>query len=968
MDNSLDWLTSGGSPIEAKGNQPLLLAGSASVWIVTQGAANLFCVHLKAGQPVGPRHFLLKAAEGDALFGLDTPTGDGLGFLAVGESSTLLVQCPRAKLHQAFGDPGKTGQVDKMLTDWISGLSAGPGRADPLPGKYRELQPAKDAQFEKDTGLRSTQRLLWVKSGQGKLLFRGHQDWPALPPEQWFPLATDAWLLAEEDCTIGVAETAEALKGDSQWVPVDAFNQFILECLGVALQEAGKDQRRRFVREKQEDQAKLSRAIASFVAILKPKGADDSLSKLEEADPLLACCQLVGKKAGIEVKRPHASQQEDPHRASLADVARVSGFRTRQVVLVDDWYNKDNGPLLGRMANDMRPVALVPSSPRRYYLFDPKDKSRRRVNAELASGLDPQAEMFYRPFPNRAIGALDLLKFGIRGCKKDLWTILATGFLGAVLALLVPLMTGVIIGTIIPEAAKGQLLQISLILLTSALAIGMFYVTKAFALVRLEGKMDLAIQAAVWDRILALPVPFFRQFTAGDLAMRSLGINAIRAILSGATVDSILSTLFSTLNLGLLFYYSWEMALLALALSAVAISYSAVIGVVMVGYSRKVFNLQGKTQGVVLQFITGINALRVSGTEDRAFSVWADLFSRQKELGYKSGILVALLQTLNAAFPVLVTTLIFWWYYTYSMATLGTGNFLAFNAAFAAFIAAMMQMAMSLTATMHVIPLYERAAPIFQTLTETDETKARPGTVSGDIEIDHVNFRYSEDGPLILSDLSLSIKPGQFTALVGGSGSGKSTLLRLLLGFETPESGSIYYDGQDMATLDVRELRRQIGVVLQNGKIMPGEVYKNILGTSNLTVDDAWEAARMVGLEDDIKAMPMGMFTMVPAGGGTFSGGQIQRMMIARALVRRPRLLFFDEATSALDNKAQAVVSKSLENLKVTRLAIAHRLSTIINADAIHVLEMGKIVESGNYEELIKLKGFFYELAKRQIA
>ncbi len=968
MADNLDWLTGQGTPIEAKGNEPLLLAGSDSVWVVDQGEVNLFCVRLKGGQPVGPRHFLLKAAVGDVLLGLETSQDEGLGFLAVGVSGTSLIKCPRAVVEKAFGDKDKTDQVHKMIGDWVSGMSSGPGRSDPLPGKYQEIQPGDGAKFEKNTGLRSTKRLLWVKPGQGKLLFRGHGDWSALSRDQWFPLATDAWLLAEEDCEIAVAETDAVLAQDPQWTLIDSFNQFILGCLDVALGEAAKTERSRFMRERQEDQARLSRALSGFVSILKAKGAGDSLEEMEEADPLLACCKLVGRKAGIKVARPHASQQEDPNRASLTDVARVSGFRTRQVDLVDDWYNKDNGPLLGRMSADQRPVALVPSSPRRYYLMDPKDHSRRRISAKLAQELEPQAEMFYRPFPNRVISAMELIKFGIRGLNKDLWTILATGFLGAVLALLVPVMTGVIISTIIPEAAKGQLLQISLILFTSALAIGMFYITKAFALVRVEGKMDLAIQAAVWDRILALPVPFFRRFTSGDLAMRSLGINSIRAILSGATIDSILTTLFSTLNLGLLFYYSWEMALVALALTVIAISYSSVIGVILVGYNRKVFNLQGKNQGVVLQFITGINSLRVSGTENRAFSVWADLFSRQKELNYKSGILTSLLQTLNAAFPVLVTALIFWWYFNYTLAELGTGDFLAFNAAFTAFITAMMQMAMSLTATMHVIPLYERAAPIFQTLPESDETKARPGTVSGDIEVDHVNFRYSEDGALILKDLSLHIKPGQYTALVGGSGSGKSTLLRLLLGFETPESGSIYYDGQDMATLDVRELRRQIGVVLQNGKIMPGEIYKNILGTSNLTIDDAWEAARMVGLEKDIKAMPMGMFTVVPAGGGTFSGGQLQRLMIARALVRRPRLLFFDEATSALDNKAQAVVSQSLENLKVTRLAIAHRLSTIIKADAIHVLEMGKIVESGNYEELMKLKGFFYELAKRQIA
>jgi ATP-binding cassette subfamily C protein len=267
-----------------------------------------------------------------------------------------------------------------------------------------------------------------------------------------------------------------------------------------------------------------------------------------------------------------------------------------------------------------------------------------------------------------------------------------------------------------------------------------------------------------------------------------------------------------------------------------------------------------------------------------------------------------------------------------------------------------------------IVPTYERLRPIITTEAETDESRSHPGTLKGEIEVAHVTFRYTEDGPLILNDMTLKLEPGEFVAFVGGSGCGKSTLMRLMLGFEVPERGSVYYDGQDLTSLDLREVRTQIGVVLQNSQLLPADIFRNIVGTSSLTIEDAWDAARLAGLDADIDDMPMGMHTYVSEGGGGLSGGQRQRLMIARSLVRKPRILFFDEATSALDNRSQAQVTESMERLQATRIVIAHRLSTIINADRICYLEAGKVAEMGSYDELMKLDGLFAQLAKRQMA
>jgi ATP-binding cassette subfamily C protein len=299
--------------------------------------------------------------------------------------------------------------------------------------------------------------------------------------------------------------------------------------------------------------------------------------------------------------------------------------------------------------------------------------------------------------------------------------------------------------------------------------------------------------------------------------------------------------------------------------------------------------------------------------------------------------------------------------------TVGTGDFLAFLSAFASCLSAALGTSMALLSMLNAIPLYEQAAPILRTLPEVNADKADPGVLSGDIEIQHAVFRYRMDGPLVLRDVTLQINAGEFVAFVGPSGSGKSTLLRLLLGFDQLESGSIYYDGQELSGLDIQAVRRQIGVVLQSGRLMSGDVLTNIIGSSSATLEEAWDAARMAGLADDIKAMPMGMHTVISDGGGTLSGGQRQRLLIARAIVNRPRILLFDEATSALDNRTQAIVSKSLEQLQATRIVVAHRLSTIVNADRICVIERGRIVEMGRHDELLAQGGLYSELARRQL-
>ncbi|HEX9001924.1 MAG TPA: NHLP bacteriocin export ABC transporter permease/ATPase subunit, partial [Blastocatellia bacterium] len=435
----------------------------------------------------------------------------------------------------------------------------------------------------------------------------------------------------------------------------------------------------------------------------------------------------------------------------------------------------------------------------------------------------------------------------------------------------------------------------------------------------------------------------------------------------------VFSSLFSLLNLGLLFYYNGALAAIAVLVALVNVVVTVVSGVLTLKKARPLMEVQGQLMGVMLQLINGITKLRVAGAESRAFAYWGKRYHHQIKLMLSTQGIEDVVTVINKVLPALTTGILFWFAAGLlqapegqATAALSTGTFLAFNAAFGTFIGGTTSLSSTIVDVLQVIPLWNRAKPILEAKPEVDGSKADPGRLMGRVVVDHVVFRYRNDGPMTLDDVSLRAEPGEFIALVGASGSGKSTLFRLLLGFDSPESGTVYYDGQDLSGLDVHAVRRQLGVVMQNSRVMSASIFENIAGGAQITMDEAWEAARMAGFAEDIEGMAMGMHTVVSEGGTNLSGGQRQRLLIARSLVLKPKVLLFDEATSALDNRTQAIVSQSLERLKVTRIAIAHRLSTIRNADRIYVFQNGRIVQQGNFDQLAQQDGLFAQLMARQ--
>jgi len=538
----------------------------------------------------------------------------------------------------------------------------------------------------------------------------------------------------------------------------------------------------------------------------------------------------------------------------------------------------------------------------------------------------------------------------------------AMGSLGT----LVPLLTGQIFDRIIPGAERGLLRELTMVLLAVFGGQLLFDLARGLDLVRAQTLMDTRLEAGVWDRLLSLPLPFFRRYSAGDLAARAAGIGGIRQVLAGATLSAMLSGVFSLWNFALLFYIDQKLSLAATGLVVVAGSVAGVAAYYGLKRQRTVAELDGKIGGLLLQLLTGIAKLRITGTENRAFGVWSSLFARRRDADLGAEKVNIRVGVFQSSYPIACSIVLFWLLAGPGGSKLSTGQFLAFSASFSMFLGAMLNLIDTGLHALSVIPMYERAKPI---LTEPVESQGSGDVrieLEGAIEVSHVSFRYEEYGPLILDDVNLSIQPGEFVAVVGASGSGKSTLLRILLGFEACTEGGVFYDGQALAGLDLRVVRQQIGVVLQNSRVTAGDIYSNIVGNSGRSIEDAWRAARAAAIDKDIEAMPMGMHTVISQGGATLSGGQKQRLLISRALAARPAILFFDEATSALDNVTQAAVSESLEKLRVTRVVIAHRLSTIRHADKIVVLDRGRIVQVGRFDELMQQEGPFHALAKRQ--
>ncbi|MBO6302898.1 MAG: ATP-binding cassette domain-containing protein [Ruminiclostridium sp.] len=644
---------------------------------------------------------------------------------------------------------------------------------------------------------------------------------------------------------------------------------------------------------------------------------------------------------------------------------RPYGLMKRSIVLTEGWYKDAYGPILAFTKEQGLPVALLPGTFMGYYYTDPGSHKRIRITARTAGLFDTDAFCFYRPLPQKKLGIPDLLLYMKRCITLSDAAIMTGGALTATLiGMLLPRITRTITGPVLDAGTTGNLISIVIcmvcVMISSHLISGINELIQS----RLNVKIALGVEASMMMRLLSLPASFFRGYSPGELTNRSGSVNRLCASLLSMVTRTGLSSIVSLLYIGQIFNFTPSLVLPSLAVILITVVFSVVTTLVQVRISRVQMDHSAKESGMSYSLITGVQKIKMAGAEKRMFAKWLGIYAEGAELAYDPPTFIKINSVISTAISLFSNILL---YYLAVKSGVGQSDYFAFTASYGMLTGAFMSVSGIALSAAQIQPIFEMAEPFLKNEPETTEGKEIVTGISGKIELSHVSFRYSDDTPYILDDISLKIQPGEYVAVVGRTGCGKSTLVRLLLGFEKPEKGVIFYDGKDMNSLDLPSLRRKIGTVMQDAGLFQGDIYANIVITApQLTPDDAWEAAEKAGIADDIRAMPMGMNTMISEGQGGISGGQRQRIMIARAIAPKPKLLIFDEATSALDNNTQKQVSESLNSIGCTRIVIAHRLSTIRQCDRILVLDGGRVIEDGTYDELIEIKGYFAELVERQ--
>lgn len=650
-------------------------------------------------------------------------------------------------------------------------------------------------------------------------------------------------------------------------------------------------------------------------------------------------------------------------------------MQMRLVTLVGDWYKKDTGVILGYYGEKKDLAAILPTSPESYKIFTENFPNGLEIDDETVKNISKDAFMCYGGFPSRELKIWDLLKFMFHQCwKADYRTIIITSLFAGLIPLATPIITETIFQDIIPILDRQGLATVTQALMVTSFTTAALSIVRSIAVMRISTKIELSAEAALWGRLMSLPTKFFRRYTVGELASRMGGLGVVKGLISGEFVGSVMGFLFSFWSIFLMCYYSMKLTAAAVAVWIIYSIFIAFIYRRVLNFQRKIIAAGNKTAGTVQQIFAGLSKFRVQGAEEQAYHLWSRDFGEQWNWSLKLRWQNNYTSIIGSIQPFILTMLLYY-IAVYGMNETGPNGqtvqgityaqFLAFNAAYSSFNGTLGGIIGFIGQYFAIQPELENFRPILNEKPESVGDKVDAGILSGSFEVRHLNFAY-ENGPEVLHDINLSVFAGENVAIVGRSGSGKSTLVRLLLGFEQPKSGGIYFDGQDLSDLNLPSVRNQMGVVLQNGQLMTGDIFTNIVGTRLLTQEDAWEAAEQAGIAEDIAMMPMGMQTVISEGSSNISGGQRQRLLIARALVNKPSILIFDEATSALDNRSQSIVTNSLDKLKATRIIVAHRLSTIRGCDRIIVMDNGRIVETGKFDELVERGGIFSTLVKRQ--
>ncbi|MEU6638332.1 NHLP bacteriocin export ABC transporter permease/ATPase subunit [Streptomyces rochei] len=942
-DLVLGALGSLGTRVDCAGFGRLDLEGPQVLWLVASGALDLFAVD--AGEQ-GHWHHLGRLEAGSVLLGP-----------VAGPRHTLVARPLRdCVVHRiALRELYQPAHTQTWSYDEYGNPQYVPPRTSPLEyalalGVGRGLTVLFQAPMAAETAAAHGGSPARAHAGVGD----DDVFWMQVPPGS-----------VQYGAVYGEEAAADLLMDPALWQSMVDQQHRLLTTLDRWIEQLERTHETRTAAGIKAGEAVRARADRTLLASIGKRSGQRSTAA--DADATYAACRLVARAAGIPLAEPARNGTESNRIDPVERIAMASRVRTRTVRLDGRWWRDDVGPLVGHRALSGAPVALLWQRGG-YVAVHPATGRRTPVEKANAEEFEPRAVMFYRPLPERRLGPLGLLRFCLRGTRRDLSALLLAGLVTVALGALVPVATGKVLGEFVPKAQTGLIAQVCLAVMLSGVVAAAFMLLQNLTVLRLEGRVEATLQPAVWDRLLRLPTTFFTERSTGELASAAMGISAIRRLLAGVGPTVAQSVTVGAMNLVLLLWYSVPMALAAIGMLVVVAAVFLGLGLWQVRWQRRLVQLTNKLNNQAFQTLRGLPKLRVAAAENYAYAAWAEQFARSRELQQRAGRIKNLNAVLGAVYLPLCTLLMFMLLAGPARGSMSAADFLTFNASVTMLLTSVTQLTGAFVSAVAALPLFEEIRPVLDATPEVRAASTRPGPLSGAIEARRLSFRYSDDGPLVLDDVSFEVRPGEFVAIVGPSGCGKSTLLRLLIGFDRPLSGSVLYDGQDLAALDQSAVRRQCGVVLQHAQPFTGSILDVICGTEPYTPEEAMAAAEMAGLAEDIRRMPMGLHTIV-SGSGAVSGGQRQRLMIAQALIRRPRILFFDEATSALDNETQRRVIESTKALDATRVVIAHRLSTVLDADRVIVMEDGKVAQQGPPAELLAdTGGRLHELVRRQLA
>ncbi len=945
-----------GDEVDCVSGRSMPLEGPHVLWLVTAGAMDLFAVD--AAQQ-GHWHFLGRLEPGTLVLGpvqgpQHTLTGRPLRECAL----------RRIELRELFM-PDYTDAYGTSDPAWNGGHG---WNTDPGTGAAAAVHTPLDTAFA--LGIGRSLRVLFEAPLDGEVTpdAMAHQGAGA----QFAPDDDDIMWMPVDPGSVqyGVEYSPEAasqlLVDGAMWQRMVNQQFRLLSALDRWIERLERAHEDRTAAGIEAGEAVRAQADQALLASINTTGKGASAASRATDDATLAVARMAAEDAGITLEAPEESSSLGDRTNPVERIALSSRVRTRVVKLEGRWWRDNTGPLVGHREGSGTPVALLWRRGR-YEAVDSAGR-RTRLSSKSAGELEPRAVMFYRPLPEEPMTAWQLLCFCLRGTRMDVRNLVLGGLVAVGLGALVPIATGQVLGVYVPNAETSLITQVSLAIVLSSVVTAAFMLLQNISILRVEGRVESALQPAVWDRLLRLPTKFFAERSTGELASAAMGISTMRRVLSGVGPVAVQACTIGAMNLVLLLFYSIPLTLVALGLLVVIAGAFIGMGVWQLRWQSRLIDLNNKLNNQAFQTLRGLPKLRVAAAESFAYAAWAREFARSRELQQRVGRIKNWTTVLNSVYLPLCSLIMFMLLAGPARGTLSAAGFLTFNTAVTMMLTSVTQLTNSLISAASALPMFEKVKPVLHEPTEVRGGSALPGALSGGIEARQLSFRYSDDGPLTLDDVSFRVEPGEFVAIVGASGCGKSTLLRLLIGFDKPVSGTVLYDGQDLAALDQSAVRRQCGVVLQNAQPFVGSILDSICGAEIFSHEEAWEAAEMAGLAEDIKRMPMGMHTILSDGGAAVSGGQRQRLMIAQALIRRPRILYFDEATSALDNETQRIVTESTRKLQATRIVIAHRLSTVMDADRVLVMSQGQVVQQGTPQELLAdTDGPFHELVRRQI-